>query len=121
MLFAVGSQNPVKIACVRDAVAEFWPLAQVVGVSVTIANQSGPLVGPAIELQIRKTISSKNCTCAILTIILNMTVTPGLQQTDAPSWGGHLFSQIFSRGVIPFKWSATLLTIIDTEIAIIRV
>ena len=33
MLFAVGSQNPVKIHCVAHAVAEFWPTSHVVGTS----------------------------------------------------------------------------------------
>ena len=33
MIFAVGSQNPVKIACVAEAIAEFWPEASAVGVS----------------------------------------------------------------------------------------
>lgn len=31
-LFAVGSENPIKIACVAEAVAEFWPAARAVGV-----------------------------------------------------------------------------------------
>jgi inosine/xanthosine triphosphatase len=33
MLFAVGSENPVKIHCVAAAVAAFWPAARVVGTS----------------------------------------------------------------------------------------
>jgi inosine/xanthosine triphosphatase len=32
-LFAVGSENPVKVSCVAAAVAEFWPEARVVGIS----------------------------------------------------------------------------------------
>jgi inosine/xanthosine triphosphatase len=32
-LFAVGSQNPVKVACVAEAAAEFWPGARAVGAS----------------------------------------------------------------------------------------
>jgi inosine/xanthosine triphosphatase len=31
-LFAVGSKNPIKIACVLDAAREYWPGAQAVGV-----------------------------------------------------------------------------------------
>lgn len=31
MLFAVGSENPVKINCVAAAVTAFWPTAQIVG------------------------------------------------------------------------------------------
>lgn len=31
-IFAVGSENPVKINCVTEAVAEYWPTAQVTGV-----------------------------------------------------------------------------------------
>ena len=30
-LFAVGSRNPIKIACVAEAIAEFWAEAQAVG------------------------------------------------------------------------------------------
>ncbi len=37
-----------------------------------MANQSGPFFGPAMELQTRNTINSKNCTCTILTITLNI-------------------------------------------------
>jgi hypothetical protein len=44
-------------------------------VTATIANQSGPFVGPAIELQSRKTIRRRICTCTILTIILNIAHT----------------------------------------------
>jgi len=32
-IFAVGSENPVKINCVAEAVAEFWPDAKAVGVN----------------------------------------------------------------------------------------
>ena len=32
-LFAVGSTNPVKVNCVTQAVRQFWPAAQTVGVS----------------------------------------------------------------------------------------
>ncbi|MFN7919786.1 MAG: inosine/xanthosine triphosphatase [Bryobacteraceae bacterium] len=37
MLIAVGSQNPVKVLCVRGAVRKFWPAAEAEGV----AAQSG--------------------------------------------------------------------------------
>lgn len=33
IVFAVGSENPVKINCVSQAVAEFWPTTRVVGTS----------------------------------------------------------------------------------------
>src|ERR1051325_2149313 len=33
ILFAVGSENPVKVGCVKEAVAEFWPAARAVGIS----------------------------------------------------------------------------------------
>ena len=33
-LFAVGSKNPVKLGCVAQAVAEFWPRAGTIGVAV---------------------------------------------------------------------------------------
>jgi inosine/xanthosine triphosphatase len=32
--FAVGSLNPVKVACVAEAVVEFWPAARAIGVAV---------------------------------------------------------------------------------------
>jgi inosine/xanthosine triphosphatase len=32
-LFAVGSRNPVKVACVSEVAAEFWPGARAVGAS----------------------------------------------------------------------------------------
>lgn len=32
-VLAVGSENPVKINCVAQAIAEFWPTARVVGTS----------------------------------------------------------------------------------------
>lgn len=32
-IFAVGSENPVKINCVAQAVAEFWSEARVIGIS----------------------------------------------------------------------------------------
>ena len=33
LYIAVGSENPVKIDCVAEAVAEFWPEAKAIGVS----------------------------------------------------------------------------------------
>ena len=33
LVFAVGSENPVKINCVAGAVAEFWPEARAIGAS----------------------------------------------------------------------------------------
>ena len=33
IIFAVGSTNPVKINCVAQAVAEFWPEANVIGIN----------------------------------------------------------------------------------------
>ncbi len=33
IIFSVGSENPVKIHCVAQAVAEFWPAARVVGIN----------------------------------------------------------------------------------------
>ena len=47
-LFAVGSKNPVKLGCVADAVREFWPAAQVIGVEV----DSGVGAQPDSERQI---------------------------------------------------------------------
>jgi len=41
-LFAVGSENPVKINCVGEAIAEFWPEAQAIGAS----TESGVSVQP---------------------------------------------------------------------------
>jgi inosine/xanthosine triphosphatase len=32
-IFAVGSENPVKINCVAEAVAEFWPESKAIGVN----------------------------------------------------------------------------------------
>jgi inosine/xanthosine triphosphatase len=31
LIFAVGSENPVKIDCVTEAIAEFWPGARAIG------------------------------------------------------------------------------------------
>lgn len=43
MTFAVGSTNPVKIQCVAQAVAQFWPTAQVVGVSTDSQVSAQPM------------------------------------------------------------------------------
>lgn len=32
-IFAVGSENPVKVGCVAEAIAEFWPAARAVGIN----------------------------------------------------------------------------------------
>ncbi|MGH9840876.1 MAG: DUF84 family protein [Blastocatellia bacterium] len=42
VLFAVGSENPVKINCVTEAVAEFWPEARAVGVSTESGVSAQP-------------------------------------------------------------------------------
>jgi len=40
--FAVGTENPVKVGSVRDAVASFWPDARVVGVEVESGVSAQP-------------------------------------------------------------------------------
>ncbi|MFN0086933.1 MAG: DUF84 family protein [Blastocatellia bacterium] len=42
MIFAVGSENPVKIDCVRRAIAEYWPEAQAVGVATDSGVSAQP-------------------------------------------------------------------------------
>ncbi|MBI4862770.1 MAG: DUF84 family protein [Candidatus Riflebacteria bacterium] len=42
-IFAVGSENPVKIASVLDAVRRFWPGARVVGVAMDSSVPAQPL------------------------------------------------------------------------------
>ncbi len=42
MVFAVGSENPVKINCVGEAIVEYWPGAKAVGV----ATESGVSAQP---------------------------------------------------------------------------
>jgi inosine/xanthosine triphosphatase len=42
-LFAVGSHNPVKIECVAEAAAEFWPEAKAVGASTDSRVSAQPL------------------------------------------------------------------------------
>lgn len=42
LLFAVGSQNPVKVQCVADAVMPYWPEAQVVGVAAASGVAAQP-------------------------------------------------------------------------------
>ena len=43
MLFAVGSTNPVKVNCVTQAVRQFWPDAQAVGVNTDSLFSNQPL------------------------------------------------------------------------------
>jgi inosine/xanthosine triphosphatase len=42
IIFAVGSENPVKVGCVTTAVAEFWPQARAVGVSADSGVSAQP-------------------------------------------------------------------------------
>jgi inosine/xanthosine triphosphatase len=42
MIFAVGSENPVKIACVAEAVTEFWPEARAAGVNTASLVSAQP-------------------------------------------------------------------------------
>lgn len=46
-LFAVGSHNPVKIACVAESVVEFWPEARAVGVHA----ESGVSAQPTSDIE----------------------------------------------------------------------
>jgi inosine/xanthosine triphosphatase len=41
-IFAVGSENPVKINCVAEAIAEFWPEARTVGVNTDSGVSAQP-------------------------------------------------------------------------------
>ena len=41
-LFAVGSENPVKINCVAEAVVAFWPEARAVGISTDSGVSAQP-------------------------------------------------------------------------------
>jgi inosine/xanthosine triphosphatase len=41
-IFAVGSENPVKINCVAEAIAEFWPEARAVGVNTDSGVSAQP-------------------------------------------------------------------------------
>lgn len=43
IIFAVGSRNPVKIGCVVEAVAEFWPHAQAIGVETQSGVSAQPM------------------------------------------------------------------------------
>lgn len=45
LIFAVGSQNPVKTACVREAVSEIWQSAEITG----IGTESGVSAQPMSE------------------------------------------------------------------------
>src|SRR5215813_10617442 len=40
-IFAVGSKNPVKIKCVAEAIAEFWPESKAIGATTDsgVSNQ----------------------------------------------------------------------------------
>lgn len=42
LTFAVGSENPVKINCVAEAIAEFWPEARAVGVNTDSGVSAQP-------------------------------------------------------------------------------
>lgn len=42
-VFAVGSQNPVKLQCVQQAVALFWPAAQVIGINTDSQVSAQPM------------------------------------------------------------------------------
>lgn len=42
MIFAVGSENPVKVASVAEAIAEFWPEACAVGVNTASLVSAQP-------------------------------------------------------------------------------
>jgi inosine/xanthosine triphosphatase len=41
-VFAVGSENPVKINCVAEAIAEFWPEAHAIGANTDSGVSSQP-------------------------------------------------------------------------------
>ncbi len=43
ILFAVGSENPVKVGCVAAAITEFWPTARAVGGSTDSLVSAQPL------------------------------------------------------------------------------
>ncbi len=45
LIFAVGSENPVKINCVAEAIAEFWPKSEAIG----IATDSGVCHQPSSD------------------------------------------------------------------------
>ena len=45
MIFSVGSQNPVKTACVKEAVSEIWQMAEV----TSVATESGVNAQPMSE------------------------------------------------------------------------
>ncbi|HMX25429.1 MAG TPA: inosine/xanthosine triphosphatase, partial [Blastocatellia bacterium] len=42
LLFAVGSENPVKINCVAEAVTAFWPEARAIGVKTNSGVSAQP-------------------------------------------------------------------------------
>lgn len=43
MIFAVGSENPVKVNCVAEAARAFWPLAVAIGVSTDSGVSAQPM------------------------------------------------------------------------------
>ncbi|MFN7947266.1 MAG: inosine/xanthosine triphosphatase [Blastocatellia bacterium] len=43
IIFAVGSENPVKIGCVEAAIIRFWPAARAIGVSTNSMVSAQPL------------------------------------------------------------------------------
>lgn len=48
--FAVGSENPVKINCVVQAVAEFWPEANVIGINTDSQVSAQPSAEREMQL-----------------------------------------------------------------------
>lgn len=50
MIFAVGSENPVKINCVAEAVAEFWPEARVIGSNTASQVSDQPASEPEMQI-----------------------------------------------------------------------
>ncbi len=50
IIFAVGSENPVKIHCVAQAVAEFWLTSRVVGISTDSQVSAQPKSEPEMYI-----------------------------------------------------------------------
>ncbi|HZS06853.1 MAG TPA: inosine/xanthosine triphosphatase [Blastocatellia bacterium] len=42
IIFAVGSENPIKINCVAEAAAEFWPEARAIGINTNSLVSAQP-------------------------------------------------------------------------------
>ena len=42
-IFAVGSENPVKVGCVAAAVTAYWPEAHVIGTHTDSAVRAQPM------------------------------------------------------------------------------